>query len=290
MLFLLCFSYSVFGQRIISGIVSSSDDSIPSASVQIKGTQKGVLTDIAGKYEITIENSDNNVILVFSYIGMKAKEEIIGNRTIIDVVLEDVPLTACLLSAPPIPLKINYWNGLFYNPYGISISKRWHESFLKRSLELDLGYGTNLKDNSDFYGEIETPIFRRNISYKFQQTTFNQSETENKITTHFLESNSDLQFIKIKLLYGIGHQIFSEKALESSQMKNYGIHLGLSKYVTFAKLHISAKSFYWQDYWAWEANLNKSIYYRRLSLNTAISYRQTTQDFKEINLTLGYMF
>jgi len=75
-------------ERQVSGRVISQEDglAVPGANVVVKGTSIGTITDIDGKYDITLTGDDN--ILVFSYIGMKTREEPINNRTVIDVVLE----------------------------------------------------------------------------------------------------------------------------------------------------------------------------------------------------------
>ncbi len=58
----------------VKGVVISGDDNQPliGATVLIKGSKSGVLTDIDGKF--SIENVSNNSILQFSYIGMKAQD------------------------------------------------------------------------------------------------------------------------------------------------------------------------------------------------------------------------
>ncbi len=288
-LFLLCFCYSVFGQIRVSGrVVDENGEPLPSATVQIKGTNRGTVTNMEGDFTILVDSEDD--ILVFRFVGYTVKEIIVSDfESKLDVILIPSSISmGCYFI--PTPLKVNYWSGIFYNPYGISVSKIWAYSLPIDYLELDFGYSTNLKNNSDFYGKLETKIFKRYISYKFQQTTFNKFEIENRITTHLVESSSYLRFIKTNLLYGVSYQTFSKKGIEDNESNNYGITLGLLKYISLAELNISAKSFYWQDYWAWEANLNKEFYYKKIRLNTAISYRQTTQEFKEINLTLGYIF
>ena len=52
----------------------------------VKGTTVGALTDVNGKYSITVPSTATT--LVFSYIGMKSKEIEIGGRSVIDGVLE----------------------------------------------------------------------------------------------------------------------------------------------------------------------------------------------------------
>lgn len=58
----------------VKGVVISDDDGQPliGATVLIKGSKTGVLTDIDGKF--SIENVSSNSVLQFSYIGMNPKE------------------------------------------------------------------------------------------------------------------------------------------------------------------------------------------------------------------------
>ncbi|WP_338814581.1 TonB-dependent receptor [Bernardetia sp. Wsw4-3y2] len=78
---------SAWAQRTITGTVTSEEGSLPGATIQIKGTTQGTQTDMEGKYTLTVpEGSD---VLVFSFVGFTAKEETIGNRTVIDVVLTE---------------------------------------------------------------------------------------------------------------------------------------------------------------------------------------------------------
>ena len=56
-------------------------------TVIIKGTKLGTVTDVDGKYTLAVPVGNN--ALVFSMIGMKQKEEVIGKRTQIDVVMEE---------------------------------------------------------------------------------------------------------------------------------------------------------------------------------------------------------
>lgn len=71
----------------VSGTVTSADDGIgmPGVSVIIKGTTTGTSTDIEGKYSINVSASD---YLVFSFVGMVSQEILVGDQTVIDVVLE----------------------------------------------------------------------------------------------------------------------------------------------------------------------------------------------------------
>ncbi|WP_375559936.1 carboxypeptidase-like regulatory domain-containing protein [Bernardetia sp. OM2101] len=293
MLFLLSISYSVFGQITVSGrVIDNYGEPVIGIIIKVKDTLQGTVTDIDGKF--IIEVKDENTILIFERHNMTPLEL---KASVILAIKGEVFLFSdmdCILTTKTIAvyegsLDINYWSGIFYNPYGIMISKGFYskkEQENRKYFLLGAGYSTNFKSNSDFYGGFGTDAIGRYMYYIFQQTTFNKSETENRITTHFIGSSSNLKFIKTSLSYGIGHQIFSKTGIENNKTDNYGIRLGLSKRIKYIGA-ISAKSFYWQDYWAWEANITKDF---KRKIHTSISYRQTTQDFKEINLTLGYIF
>lgn len=75
------------GKKIIKGkILDSSGIPLPGASVTIVGTQKGEITDAAGYYTIEVGIGD---ILRFSFIGFNEQLVTVGDKTAIDIVLED---------------------------------------------------------------------------------------------------------------------------------------------------------------------------------------------------------
>ncbi|MCX6329802.1 MAG: SusC/RagA family TonB-linked outer membrane protein [Bacteroidia bacterium] len=76
-------------QKIISGTVTSSvqgEGAMPGVTISVKGTTTGTTTDVNGKYSLAVPV--NATTLVFSYIGMKKQEVEIGNRSIIDIIME----------------------------------------------------------------------------------------------------------------------------------------------------------------------------------------------------------
>ena len=85
----MIFSLSMVAQeKSVTGSVIGEDGApLPGATVVQKGTANGVQTDFDGNYEIRmISGSD---VLVFSYVGFSAKEETVGNRNAINVVLQE---------------------------------------------------------------------------------------------------------------------------------------------------------------------------------------------------------
>jgi len=79
-------------------VIDKQGGAIIGVSVAIKGTTRGVMTDIDGKYTIEVKESD---IIEFSYVGFKSKEVKISNQNTIDIVLEenDVLLSDVVVTA-----------------------------------------------------------------------------------------------------------------------------------------------------------------------------------------------
>ncbi|WP_454803077.1 SusC/RagA family TonB-linked outer membrane protein [Mucilaginibacter phyllosphaerae] len=66
-------------------ITDEKGGTLPGVSVAVKGTTQGVVSDVNGKYSITVANP--NAILVFTYIGYAPQEIAIGGKTNINVQL-----------------------------------------------------------------------------------------------------------------------------------------------------------------------------------------------------------
>jgi len=75
-------------QKVISGKVTDlTGASLPGVSVVVKGTTTGVITDNSGHFTLT--NIPENAILQFSFVGMKAQEISVGNKTTINLVMAE---------------------------------------------------------------------------------------------------------------------------------------------------------------------------------------------------------
>lgn len=74
-------------QKMVSGAVKDDNgEPIPGVSVVVKGTTRGTLTDIDGKFQIEVTGKEN--ILQFSFVGMKSQEVVVGDQRTINVKLE----------------------------------------------------------------------------------------------------------------------------------------------------------------------------------------------------------
>ncbi|MFZ5940965.1 MAG: SusC/RagA family TonB-linked outer membrane protein [Bacteroidota bacterium] len=86
-LVLLLFSGMLLGQQVkVTGVIKSSEEQmpLPGATVVIKGTAQGVISNADGTYSISAGPED---VLVYSFVGYASQEITVGNQTIIDVTL-----------------------------------------------------------------------------------------------------------------------------------------------------------------------------------------------------------
>jgi len=75
-------------KKTIAGKVTDKrGDPLPGVTIIVKGTQKGIVTDMNGKYTLSGLSAEN--ILVFSFVGMKTQEVKVEKNTSIDVVMEE---------------------------------------------------------------------------------------------------------------------------------------------------------------------------------------------------------
>lgn len=78
-----------FGQqKTITGTVVSATDNIPltGATVIVKGTSTGAITDFDGNYTITASTGD---VLVFSFVGFQSSDATVANQTEINIALAE---------------------------------------------------------------------------------------------------------------------------------------------------------------------------------------------------------
>ncbi len=74
-------------RTIVGNILDNAENPLPGVNVVIKGTTTGVATDFNGQYSINVPNSD--AVLVFSYISYQSQEVTVGDRTTINVTMEE---------------------------------------------------------------------------------------------------------------------------------------------------------------------------------------------------------
>ena len=78
---------SAFAQITVSGIITSEDKQpLIGATVVVKGTGTGMVTDLDGKYSLQVP--DQNAVLMISYTGFAEQQITVGTQTTIDIELK----------------------------------------------------------------------------------------------------------------------------------------------------------------------------------------------------------
>lgn len=91
LLFLLISAAASAQTKTITGLVrDDQNQALVAASVSIKGTNLGVLTDDQGRFSITLDASKHET-LVFSFMGMKNTEVSIAEKSELSVTLYNDP-------------------------------------------------------------------------------------------------------------------------------------------------------------------------------------------------------
>ncbi len=74
-------------EKNVRGVVrDEKGDALPGVNVLIKGTQRGVSTDINGFFELVISTPDD--VLIFSFVGYVSREIAVGNQSALEITLE----------------------------------------------------------------------------------------------------------------------------------------------------------------------------------------------------------
>jgi len=75
-------------EKAVSGRVTSSEDGspLPGVNVVLKGTTNGAVTDAEGAFRINVPSEGGTLVITF--IGLKSQEVEVGNRTTIDIQMD----------------------------------------------------------------------------------------------------------------------------------------------------------------------------------------------------------
>ena len=70
---------------VVTGTIEDENGTLPGVSVVLKGTTQGVVTDLDGKFTITVPSGES--VLIFSFMGYATQEIEVGDRRLIDLTL-----------------------------------------------------------------------------------------------------------------------------------------------------------------------------------------------------------
>jgi TonB-linked SusC/RagA family outer membrane protein len=85
--FLTISIYSYGQQRTVTGTVTSKNEALVGVTINEKGTSNSAFSDAEGKFTLRLQGSTPT--LVFSFVGFEEQEVVVGQRTTLDVSLEE---------------------------------------------------------------------------------------------------------------------------------------------------------------------------------------------------------
>ncbi|MBS1598369.1 MAG: TonB-dependent receptor [Bacteroidetes bacterium] len=80
-----CFSFAQSGKKITGKVTDENSIALAGVSISVKGASGGTTTDESGSYSINI--SDQNAVLIFTYSGYLKQEVSVNNRNVVDIKL-----------------------------------------------------------------------------------------------------------------------------------------------------------------------------------------------------------
>jgi TonB-linked SusC/RagA family outer membrane protein len=181
--------------KVITGTVTSAvagEGPIAGVTVIVKGTTIGALTDVNGKYSITVPTSATT--LIFSYIGMKSSEVEIGGRSVIDCILESdvVGLSEVVVTAVGIQRSTKSLGYAVSTVKSEQANVKSEPDMLKAiqgkvpGVDIRVSQGTpgsatkiSIRGSSSFYGSNEPLIIVDGVPYSNDQITTSDQASGN---------------------------------------------------------------------------------------------------------------
>ena len=80
-------SYSQSTIKVTGKVTDSKGESLPAVSIKVKGSTTGITSSMDGTFSINVPSQES--VLVFTYVGFITKEQVVGSRTTLNVVLEE---------------------------------------------------------------------------------------------------------------------------------------------------------------------------------------------------------
>jgi hypothetical protein len=238
---ILLFHNSIYGQ-VISGMVTfrnfdDLEEPASGATVMIKGTNKGIVTDINGKYQIEIDSTHNT--LQFNYMGYETQKINLGKDTIINIILEKEPIELLTfeLTAYMQPGKIELT--------GVTKKQR-HKFFRKRGKEV-------VQENRIVQKSREPKILK--IEKKWDWGSGNSSISD--WINHIYEN---IDYPDSTIFNGIIGKVYVKFAIDSKGcLKDLEIIRGLDDHITqnIISTFKSMPEFKWEGWSEWSIHPTK---------------------------------
>jgi hypothetical protein len=215
-----------WSQVVITGTVISKDDKSPLPGVNVieKGTKNGTTTKMDGTFSIEVSNP--NSTLVFSFIGMRTKELALhGQQQILVVTKWDCNKDFFDLQQ----INIYASSGLINTPFGGKVDIA-SPGILGGVIKGAYSYQANAGGNNFQIGQVELAHYISNcdfdIDFRWSHRQFSLGDKLNSIANSI---ETDVNFNEMKLIAGYTHLHFN-KEKEMDRNESSGVVLGIGSY------------------------------------------------------------
>lgn len=209
--------------RVTGVVISKVDkDSIPGVNIVEKGTRNGTTSDLDGHF--SIEVSEPEATLVFSFIGMVTKEyKLEGEKEIIVETKWDC--NKDFFDAYQI--RIYGLSGVINNPIGGKIGISSPYIFFGGVLKASYSYLTNSEENIFHEGSLEFkhPISTCDFDIDFR-ASFRDFEFEDELDNNSYSFETDLNLSRISFIAGYSHLKFNN-VNASKKYNSSGVLIGV---------------------------------------------------------------
>jgi iron complex outermembrane receptor protein len=206
---------------ITGSVKDETGELLIGANVTVEGTQKGVLTDLDGKYSLELTDAEKNSMLVISYVGYEKQRSPINGRSEINITLKSLQsLDAIVVSASRKAEKITE------APSAISIltSKNIVNDVVAHPTQ-SLRYitGISVIDNGNGYPVVSL----RGAGSPFAQDAYILIDNRNIVTPGFRESAMNrtsldaLDLARVEVVKGAASALYGP-----------GVETGVVNYIT----------------------------------------------------------
>jgi len=269
-------------QFIVTGKIFSKDDkdSLPGVNVVEKGTKNGTVTDMEGHF--TLDVSDFNATLVFSFIGMVTEEVPLKGQSVINFKMKSDCHKDFFDSRE---IYIYGSSGIINTPIGgqINVASPWLPFGLIKG---QLNYQTNLNQNELINAQAELSHSISDCGYDFDfKWNYRSISFNNDISSVANSVETYINFRRFSIVAGYS-QINFDRIETTTNLNESGVLIGFGTYFGWPlRSSIVAKISIYKDLLEYqtilEGNYKKLIYF--------VKYYKV-DSFNELSLGLGVRF
>ncbi len=286
LIFLLFYCTVNIAQRTITGNVSDVDGPLYGATVWVKGTDNGTVTDFDGNFSIVANDGD---ILVFSNVSYNKKEVIvIESKNIIEVILENDPNEVIIILRHPYSTnRINNIYGVNYQTIGLELDN--YEGLLPFQFSFGLRYVTDFNRNTEFqYNLYHSVIFSNDFHLNFKASAEGRDFNNFQFHSYKLETSKSLDFSQPNSKYHRNlflNLIVGVLNFDGTTSENeFGYGVGLSREI-FNNFYLQTSFINWKQF----NEFNTKAFYKWnwSKWNITASYKHLS-NYKEFQIGIGY--